>query len=334
MHKYETDIVIIGAGPVGLFAIFEAGMLQMKVHVVDALEHIGGQCIALYPTKPIYDIPAYPKILAAELIEKLEEQCRPFNATYHLKQKVVGFNRLEDNTFELSTSIGTIIKCKAVVIAAGAGAFGPNRPPLNDIEEYENTSVFYSVRNPEKFYGKNIVIAGGGDSAVDWAIELALHAKKVYVVHRRDTFKAAPDNYRKLKELEYTGHLEIVTPFQLYGLSGANGILKEIIVKDLEENIKSIEADILLPFFGLAMELGPIREWGLDLARGHIKVDSKNCQTSIDGIYAIGDIANYEGKLKLILTGFAEAASAMHDIYPKIFNKALHFEYSTVKGVK
>lgn len=329
---HKTDLVIIGAGPIGLFAIFEAGMLKIKCHVIDALENIGGQCTALYPEKPIYDIPAYPKILASELIEQLEEQSKRFEPTFHLNQRVDKLQKNEDG-FLLETSKGEKIQCKAVIIAAGCGAFGPNRPPLAKIEEYEGKSIFYSVKSKAQFADKNVVIAGGGDSAVDWALSLVDIAKKVSIVHRRDKFRCAPDSADKIKELVALKKIDLIVPFQLSGLKGENGKLEQVLVKDFDNNEKAIQADYLLPFYGLAMELGPIANWGLNLEKNLIQVQQSTMETSQKGIYAIGDIASYQNKLKLILTGFAEAASACHDIRKIIFpDEVFHFEYSTSKG--
>lgn len=330
----QTDIVIIGSGPVGLFSIFQAGMLGMKCHIIDSLEMIGGQCKALYPEKPIYDIPAYPKITGSELIEKLSQQISPFKPTFHLNQKVIKVSE-ELGNFRVVTSKNTEILAKVIVIAAGCGSFGPNKPPLKGLEEFEGQSVFYSVHRRDDFIDKQILIAGGGDSAVDWAISLSEIAKKVYVVHRRDKFKAAPESVRKLKELSENGKIELVIGYQLESLLGKNGKLEFVEVSDLDGNKKSIPADVLLPFFGLSQELGPIASFGLNLKSNFITVNPTHFETSTQGIYAIGDIATYDGKLKLILTGFAEAASAMHHAYNKVFDgKSLHFEYSTTKGIK
>jgi thioredoxin reductase (NADPH) len=334
MNTHDTDLVIIGAGPAGLFSVFEAGMLKIKSHVIDTLEIIGGQCCALYPEKPIYDIPAHPKVLASDLIELLESQAAPFNPTYHLNQRVEKIVKNSDGNFLVTTSKGTQINCKAIIIAAGCGAFGPNRPPLAGIEEFEGKSVFYAVRSKAEFAEKNVVIAGGGDSAVDWAISLSETAKKVYVVHRRDKFRCAPESADKMKKLSAEGKIELVIPFQLEALAGSNGKLRAVLVKDFDGNVKEIAADYLLPFFGLAMELGPIVNWGLNLHKNHIEVDASTMQTSAKGIYAIGDIATYKNKLKLILTGFAESALAAHDIRKIVHpDEVFHFEYSTSKGV-
>lgn len=331
----KTDIVIVGAGPVGLFAVFECGMMKMRCHVVDALDFTGGQCTALYPEKPIYDIAGYPSIDAAELIKKLEEQAAPFNPVYHLGQQVTGVKKIE-NGWVVKTSKNKEIECKAILIAAGCGAFGPNRPPLANLEKYEKTgSVAYLVKSKEDYRGKDVVIAGGGDSAVDWTLSLAGIAKSVSVVHRRDKFRCAPESADKMKKLADEKKIDLVIPFQLDSLSGKNGKLDAVIVKDLDGKTRELKADILLPFYGLAMELGPIAEWGLDIHLKHIKVDAATLETNVKGIFAIGDINNYPGKLKLIVCGFSEAAMAAHAIYPLVHPyKAYHFEYSTTKGVQ
>lgn len=329
--KFETDVVIVGAGPVGLFAIFECGMMKMRSHVVDVLDFAGGQCTALYPEKPIYDIPGFPKIDAAELIKNLEAQAAPFKPVYHMGQQVIGFTENETG-ITVKTSKGIEISAKAMIIAAGCGAFGPNRPPLSGIEAYEGKSVFYMVARKNDFAGKKVVIAGGGDSAVDWALSLHDIAEKVYVVHRRDKFRCAPDSSEKLSQLAKDNKIEMVIPYQLHSLSGENGQIKTVNVATLEGQVKEIEADILLPFFGLAMELGPLSQWGLNIERSHIKVDSYTMATSHSRIFAIGDIANYFNKLKLILCGFSEAALAAHAIYPLVHKEAYHFQYSTSTG--
>jgi thioredoxin reductase (NADPH) len=330
---HTTDVVVIGAGPVGLFAVFECGMLKMRCHVVDALETTGGQCAALYPEKPIYDIPGYPRIDAADLIRRLEEQIAPFHPVHHLGQQVEGLAP-DGGGWVVTTTAGIRIAAKAVVIAAGVGAFGPNRPPLPGIERYEGRSVFYLVKQREDFRGKRIVIAGGGDSAVDWTLSLAEVAAKLYVIHRRPKFRAAPESVARMDELTKAGRIEMVVPYQLARLEGSDGRLAAVIVATLDGQERRLEADALLPFFGLAMNLGPIADWGLNLDHKHIKVDPATCATNRPGIFAIGDIAAYPGKLKLILSGFAEAAMAAHAIYPLVHpGEALHFEYSTTSGV-
>jgi thioredoxin reductase (NADPH) len=332
-HPRHTDVVIIGAGPVGLFAVFECGMLGMRCHLFDALDLPGGQCAALYPEKPIYDIPGYPRIAAAELIERLKEQAAPFAPVYHMGRPVA---RLEETAegFVVADDAGNAAAARAVVIAAGAGAFGPNRPPLAGIEEYEGKSVFYLVGQREAFGGRRIVIAGGGDSAVDWAISLSEVAERVMVVHRRPRFRAAPESAARLQALAETGRIDLVIPYQLHALEGEAGRLSAVIVADLNGNTRRLEADCLLPFFGLATDLGPLAHWNLALDHNRIVVDPATCMTSRRGLFAIGDIAVYPGKLKLILSGFAEAAMAAHAIHPLVHpGEALHFEYSTTKGV-
>lgn len=360
-HHHTTDVAIIGAGPVGLFAIFQLGMLKVRCHIIDALDAPGGQCAALYPEKPIYDIPGFPAVDAIDLIKNLQAQAAPFAPTYHLGQQVTQIVRhceegqrpdaaiyLQDSTmdrhgasaprddgFTLTTSAGTTIACKAVIIAAGCGAFGPNRPPLDGLEEYEQSgAVRYLVARKDEFRGKRIVIAGGGDSAVDWANVLAPDAAKLYVVHRRDKFRAMADSLDKMKSLQDAGKIELVVPYQLDGLEGKNGALSGVVVSTLDGQKCTLEADYLLPFYGLSMDLGPIAHWGLGLSNHHISVNAATCETSQAGIFAVGDIATYEGKLKLILCGFSEAAMAAHHVRGIIYpDTAYHFEYSTSKGV-
>jgi thioredoxin reductase (NADPH) len=330
----ETDVAIIGAGPVGLFAVFECGMLRMRTVVIDALDAIGGQCTALYPEKPIFDVPAHPSIAAGDLIAQLEKQAAPFAPTYLLGRRVETLAR-EDAALVLGTSAGDTVRCKAVVIAAGAGAFGPNRPPLEGLPGYEASgAVRYLVARREEFRGKRVVIAGGGDSAVDWALSLKDVAAKVTVVHRRPKFRAAPETAAQLEAAASRGEVEMAIPYQLHGLKGDGSRLAAVTLATLKGEERDIPADHLLAFFGLSMELGPIAHWGLGLERNHIAVAPATCATSVDGVFAIGDIATYPGKLKLILQGFSEAAMAAHAIHPRVFpGEALHFEYSTTKGV-
>jgi len=333
MTLHTTDVAIIGAGPVGLFAIFECGMMRLKCHVIDTLEMVGGQCTALYPEKPIYDIPGFPKIMAEDLIKNLEAQAAPFDPVYHLNQQVVGLTQTEGG-WRLETSAGTQIDAKAVLIAAGVGAFGPNRPPLEGLEAFEGKSVFYYVNNRESFRDKRLVIAGGGDSAVDWTLSLSEIAKKITVVHRRPKFRAAPESEAALHSLAKAGVIDLAIPYQLEGLSGAEGLLETVILKSLEGEIREVPADALLPFYGLATNLGPLAQWGLAVHANHITVVPESCATNLPGVYAIGDIATYPHKLKLILTGFAEAAQAAHALRSFIHpNEAYHFEYSTTSGV-
>jgi thioredoxin reductase (NADPH) len=334
-NNITKDIAIIGAGPVGLFAIFEAGMLGMTCAVIDALEHRGGQCTALYPEKPIYDIPAYPAILAQDLVDRLIEQSDPFTPEYLLNQQVTSLSRDDDGTFHLGTSLGNIVSAKAVILAAGAGAFGPNRPPLTGIEEFEATgSVAYLVRRREDLRGKHVVIGGGGDSAVDWAISLSEVAASVSLVHRRPVFRAAPESLNKLDALAAAAKINMIVPYQLKGLKGDGGKLAAVEVQANDGALRDLPADVLLPFYGLSMNLGPIADWGLTLEHKHVSVDPTTAATNLPGFFAVGDIATYPNKLKLILSGFSEAAMAAHAAR-KILHpgKEMHFEYSTSRGV-
>ena len=333
-NTIETDVAIIGAGPVGLFAAFECGMLKLNSVLIDALAEIGGQCTALYPEKPIYDIPAHPAIAAGHLISNLERQIEPFEVPRLLGRRV---DRLAGGVgdFVLGTDCGDEIRCKAVVLAAGAGAFGPNRPPIAGIEAFEATGgVQYLVRRREDFRGARLVIAGGGDSAVDWALSLRDVAAKVMVVHRRAKFRAAPETAGQIEAAAAAGEIELVIPYQLDTLHGTDGKLEAVGVKDLAGGVRRLEADHLLAFFGLSMDLGPIAGWGLGVEHSHIRVDPATCQTTLPGVFAVGDVATYAGKLKLILQGFSEGAVAAHAIHPIVYpDTALHFEYSTSKGV-
>ncbi len=333
-ETFAADVAIIGAGPVGLFAVFECGMLQLSCVVIDALGEPGGQCTALYPEKPIYDIPAIPAIEAGALIGQLERQIAPFHPRLLLGRRV---ETLAGGTgdFTLTTDAGDRIAARAVILAAGAGAFGPNRPPLDGLAEYEAAgAVQYYVRRREDLRGRRVVIAGGGDSAVDWALALRGIAASVAVVHRRAKFRAAPDSAAQLDAAASRGEIEMVIPYQLHGLHGSGGVLSHVEVADLDGGTRQLPADVLLPFFGLSNDLGPIAHWGVALERHHVRVTPATCETSVPGIFAIGDVAHYAGKLKLILQGFSEAAMAAHAIHPIVRpGTALHFEYSTTKGV-
>ncbi|MGE0419751.1 MAG: NAD(P)/FAD-dependent oxidoreductase [Acetobacteraceae bacterium] len=332
-QEIHTDVAIIGAGPVGLFAVFELGMLKLSSVLIDALGEVGGQCSALYPEKPIYDIPAHPAIEAGALISQLELQIAPFDAPRLMGRRVEGLSG-GPGTFTLITDQGDTIRAKAVVIAAGAGAFGPNRPPLEGLEAYEATgAVQYYVRRREDLRGKKVVIAGGGDSAVDWALALKDIAT-VSVVHRRPKFRAAPESAAQLDAAAAAGTIDMVIPYQLHALHGMDGRLAAVEVATLKGETRQVPADVLLPFFGLSMDLGPIAAWGLEREMHHVTVNPATCETSLPGVFAIGDVAAYPGKLKLILQGFSEAAMAAHAIFAVVHpDQALHFEYSTTKGV-
>ncbi len=333
-ESLSADVAIIGAGPVGLFAVFECGMLQLSSIVIDALDEPGGQCTALYPEKPIYDIPAIPAIEAGALIGQLEKQIAPFAPRLLLGRRVVSLTG-EVGAFLLGTDAGDRIAVRAVILAAGAGAFGPNRPPLEGLSAYEASgAVLYYVRRREDLRGRRVVIAGGGDSAVDWALALRGIAASIAVVHRRAKFRAAPESAAQLDRAAARGEVELVIPYQLQALHGAGGRLATVEIADLDGRARHLEADLLLPFFGLSTDLGPIAGWGVALERHHVAVAPATCATSLPGVFAIGDVAQYPGKLKLILQGFAEAAMAAHAIHPIARpGTALHFEYSTTKGV-
>ncbi|MEJ8574391.1 NAD(P)/FAD-dependent oxidoreductase [Microbaculum marinum] len=325
----RTDVAIIGAGPVGLFAVFELGLLDMKAHVIDILDKPGGQCAELYPEKPIYDIPAWPVISGQDLTDRLLEQIEPFGPTFHYGHMVETLERRADGMFVLGTDQGLILEAPVVVIAAGGGSFQPKRPPIPGIEGYESTSVFYSVRRMEDFRDKDLVIVGGGDSALDWTLNLQPLARRVTLIHRRDAFRAAPDSVNKMRALVDAGEMDLVLG-QVSALRGEGARLTDISVTDLEKNERVIACDRLLPFFGLTMKLGPVANWGLNLEENLIPVDTEKFETSEPGIFAIGDINWYPGKLKLILSGFHEGAlmaqAAYRIVYP---DKRLVFQYTT-----
>lgn len=303
----HTDIVIIGAGPVGLFAVFEAGLLGLECHLVDNLDKIGGQCAELYPDKPIYDIPAVPVCTGQELIDRLLQQIRPFQPTFHLNQQAERLEPREGGGWRLTTSTGTVFEAKVIVIAAGAGSFVPRKLPLPEAAAYEGRSLFYAVRRREDFRGRRILVAGGGDSALDWLLTLEPIAAEMAIVHRRDEFRAAPDSVAKMRELVASGRVTLHIG-QLVGLEGQDGVLEAVRIRRADGQEIRHPCDTLLAFYGLKMELGPIAEWGLNLERNLIRVDTEAFETSVPSIFAIGDICTYPGKLKLILSGFHEGA--------------------------
>jgi thioredoxin reductase (NADPH) len=328
----ETDALIIGAGPVGLFAVFELGLLDIKAHLVDILDKPGGQCAELYPEKPIYDIPALPVVTGQELTGRLMEQIKPFGPVFHLGERVDSLIR-RDGGFDVSTDAGTHFHAKVVVIAAGGGSFTPKRPPLKGIEDFEGKSIFYAVRKIEAFRGKRVVVAGGGDSALDWTLNLEPVAESVTLVHRRANFRAAPDSVNKMRALAEAGRLRFLIG-QVNRLEGADGQLTKVYahgpVEGGGEAEFAIDADCLLPFFGLTMKLGPVADWGLNLHENLIPVDTEKFETSEPGIFAIGDINTYPGKLKLILSGFHEAALMAQQAYRIVYpGKRLVFQYTT-----
>lgn len=306
-QSYETDVIIVGAGPAGLFAVFELGLLDLKTHLVDVLDRPGGQCAELYPEKPIYDIPALPVVSGQELTEALLEQIRPFAPTFHLNQMADRLERLSDGKFKLTTELGTSITAPVLVIAAGGGSFVPRKPRIDKLEEYEGKSVFYAVRKMEQFRGKDVLIAGGGDSALDWALNLQPIAKSVTLNHRRDDFRAAPHSVAKMRELVSAGRM-MLDISEIKALKGGGGQLTSVVVSSKAKGEYELPCDFLLPFYGLTMKLGPIAEFGLNLHENLIPVDTQKFETSESGIFAIGDINTYPGKLKLILSGFHEGA--------------------------
>jgi thioredoxin reductase (NADPH) len=306
-QEIETDMVIIGAGPCGLFAVFEAGLLGLRCHLVDNLDKIGGQCAELYPEKPIFDIPAIPRCTGQELVDALLEQIRPFTPEFHLRQQAERLERTADGRWRLTTDLGTALTAPVLVIAAGAGSFVPRKLPLPDADAYEGVSLHYAVRQMERFRGQRLVVAGGGDSALDWVLSLQPLAASLALVHRRDEFRAAPDSVAKMRALVAADAMELVIG-QVAGLAGQPPRLERLRVKGPDGSERELACDALLAFYGLKMELGPIAGWGLNLDRNLIVVDTEAFETNVPGIFAIGDIATYPGKLKLILSGFHEAA--------------------------
>lgn len=326
----KTDVLIIGAGPCGLFAVFELGLLDMKAHVVDILDKIGGQCAELYPEKPIYDIPGVPYCTGQSLVDALMVQIKPFGAQFHLQEMVETIEKIGEPLFRVRTDAGKEFEAKVVVIAAGGGSFQPKRPPIPGIEAYEDKSVFYSVRKMEQFRGKRLLIVGGGDSALDWTLNLAPIAERLTLLHRRDQFRAAPDSVNKMMALVTEKKIDLVLG-QVTALEGEGGGIRKAIVKANDGSTVEIACDALLPFFGLTMKLGPVANWGLELREGeHIPVDTAAFETGVPGMFAIGDINWYPGKVKLILSGFHEAALMAQKAYHYCFpGKRLVFQYTT-----
>ncbi len=334
MSKIETDILIIGAGPVGLFAVFEAGLLGLKCHIIDALAKPGGQCAEIYPKKPIYDIPGMPEVMAGELIDNLLEQIKPFSPGYTLGERAEKLIKNEDGSFDVVTNMNKVHNAKVIAIAGGLGSFEPRKPPLDSILDYEGKGVEYMVKNPEYFQDKKIVIAGGGDSALDWTIELSKLAKKVTLVHRRNEFRGAVDSVEKVQKLKNSSVIDVITPAEVIKLRGKDKL--ESLEINHNDDFKTIETDFFIPLFGLVPKLGGISNWGLDLEKNSIVVNnSLDYQTNVPGVFAIGDINTYPGKLKLILCGFHEATLMCQSAYKIINpNKKNILKYTTVSGVK
>jgi thioredoxin reductase (NADPH) len=328
-NNHKTDVVIIGAGPVGLFAVFELGLLDMKAHLIDILDKPGGQCAELYPEKPIYDIPAFPVISGQELTDNLMEQIKPFEPVFHLGQMAISLQKTDDDRWIVETDTGTKINAAVIVVAAGGGSFMPKKPNIPHLEDYEDTSVFYAVRKMEQFKGKNILIAGGGDSALDWTVNLQPLASSMALIHRRPDFRAAPDSVNKMQDLVAAKKMKLYSG-NLTQLHGQNGQLEAVTVEKRGEEPYQIECDTLLAFYGLTMKLGPLADFGLNLDRNLIPVDTEKFETSTPRIFSIGDINSYPGKLKLILSGFHEAAlmsqQAFRYVYP---DRKLRFQYTT-----
>jgi len=331
----KTDILIIGAGPTGLFAVFEAGLLQLKCHLIDALPQAGGQCSEIYPKKPIYDIPGFPEVLADDLVDNLMEQIKPFQPGFTLGERAETIEKLEDGSFIVTTNKGTKHHAPVVAIAGGLGSFEPRKPLLENLEKYEDNGVAYMIKEPEIYRNKKVLIAGGGDSALDWSIFLADIAKEVTLVHRRNEFRGALDSVEKVQQLKNEGKINLITPAEVVALKGENR-LEKVTVKDTSTSEETdVEVDDFIPLFGLSPKLGPISNWGLEIEKNAIKVDNTyDYQTNIPGIYAIGDVNTYPGKLKLILCGFHEATLMCQSAYQRINpDKKYVMKYTTVGGV-
>ena len=331
-ESIKTDVVIIGAGPCGLFAVFELGLLDIKCHLIDILPKAGGQCAELYPEKPIYDIPGHPMVSGQGLVDQLMAQIAPFHPSFHYGQMVTALEVLGTPAapaFRVNTDTGQAFECKAVIVAAGGGSFQPKKPPIDGIEAYEQKSVFYAVRKMEDFRGKHVVIVGGGDSALDWTLNLQPVAKHLTLVHRRDDFRAAPHSVNAMRELVGAGRMDLKLG-QISGLKGHDGDLSSVILKGGDGQLTEIACQRLIPFFGLTMKLGPIADWGLNLHENLVPVDTEKFETNVPGIFAVGDINHYPGKLKLILCGFHEGALAAQKIHRYVYpDKKLTFQYTT-----
>lgn len=330
-----TDILIIGAGPTGLFAVFEAGLLQLKCHLIDALPQPGGQLTELYPKKPIYDIPGYPEVLAGDLVDNLMKQIEPFQPGFTLGERAETLERTEDDYLIVTTNKGTKHKAKAVAIAGGLGSFEPRKPEIPGIENFEDRGVAYMVKDPEQYRGKKVLIAGGGDSALDWSVFLADVASEVHLVHRRNEFRGALDSVEKVQALKNKGKIKLNTPAEVIEVKGSDR-LQSVVLENFQTGLKKeVEVDAFIPLFGLSPKLGPLADWGLEIEKNAIKVDnSLDYQTNIPGVYAIGDVNTYPGKLKLILCGFHEATLMCQSVYQRIYpDKRYVMKYTTVGGV-
>ena len=329
----ETDVLIVGAGPCGLFTVFEAGLLKLRCHLIDSLPQPGGQLTEIYPKKPIYDIPGYPSVLAGDLIDNLMEQIKPFNPTFTLGERAESLEKLEDGRYKLTTNKGTEHIAPVIILAGGLGCFEPRKPPIENIVDYEDKGIEYIIKDPEFYRNKRIVVAGGGDSALDWTIYLADIASEIVMIHRRKEFRGAPDSVDKVKDLVAQGRVNLITDAQVVGLQG-DGKLEAVIIE--QDGVGQIvqATDHFIPLFGLSPKLGPIGEWGLQIDKSAVVVNTVDYSTGVPGIYAIGDINTYEGKLKLILCGFHEGTIAVQSAFKHIYpDKKLQFKYTTVNGV-
>lgn len=329
----HTDLCIIGAGPVALFAVFEAGLLKMRCHLIDALPQIGGQLSEIYPQKPIYDIPGYPEVKAQDLVDNLMEQAKPFKPTFTLGERVEYLDKQEDGSFVVTTTDNTRVHAQVIIIAGGLGCFEPRKPVLENLDRFEGKGISYMVKDPETFRDKKVVIAGGGDSALDWAIYLAKISSRITLVHRNETFRGTPDSAAKVFDLANQGKIDLILSANLKGVNG-NGKLDTVILEGKTKEEIRLQADYLIPLFGLSPKLGPIAGWGLTIDKNAIEVDTRDYSTGVERIYAIGDINTYPGKLKLILCGFHEAAIMMHSAFKYVYpDQKLSFKYTTVNGV-
>ncbi|MBV9219508.1 MAG: NAD(P)/FAD-dependent oxidoreductase [Methylobacteriaceae bacterium] len=328
----KTDAVIIGAGPVGLFAVFELGLLDIEAHLVDILSMPGGQCAELYPEKPIYDIPGFTIVTGQGLVDNLMRQIEPFRPTFHLGEMVEGLDVLGDEQaphFRVRTDADKVFECKSILVAAGGGSFQPKKPPIAGIEAYEGRSVFYAVRKMDQFRGRRVLIVGGGDSALDWTLNLQPITERVTLLHRRDAFRAAPHSVNAMRDLVAAGKMDLRLG-QVTELKGADGQLTRALVANDAGEVVEVACDVMLPFFGLTMKLGPVADWGLNLHENRVPVDTEKFETNVAGVFAVGDINHYPGKLKLILSGFHEAALAAQRVHRYVYpDKKLLFQYTT-----
>ncbi|MEO8416844.1 MAG: NAD(P)/FAD-dependent oxidoreductase [Ginsengibacter sp.] len=332
-NKITTDICIVGTGPVGLFAVFEAGLLKMRCHLIDALPQVGGQLSEIYPHKPIYDIPGYPQIMGQELVDKLMEQISPFQPGFTLGERVETIIQNDDGSLLITTNELTEVHCQVLLIAGGLGCFEPRKPSIDQLADFEGKGVTYMVRNPELFRDRNVAIAGGGDSALDWTLFLSDVAAKVTLIHRGDTFRGVPDSAEKVFELAKIGKIDLILQSHVTALNGV-GHLQEVTILANDQRITKLSVDYFIPLFGLSPKLGPIADWGLDVVQSAITVNPADYSTNIERVYAVGDINTYPGKLKLILCGFHEAALMMQSAFKYVYpDQKLSFKYTTVYGV-